>query len=396
MLRYKTYYSLNHALSYKSKTKPYPFVIAHDCDEQYLDRSTQETRTRSRIFFAFDDVEQFLRARDDFPHSHEVVFNRFTDCQQGRLVFDFDFDKAWYGLKPRFVCDNFEKMMEDLVVETFQRYYDNVDTNKFVFVWLVSDVIDKWSKHLIVKNAFFADDWKKQTQIFYQLLLGIVEERKIFRGLKTEDLIDTQVARTNATMRMMGCSKLAKRKILKLERPEGVNFYDTLIQLYRREDVKREQHIYLDQVRKKYLDELFYEREIELIHNQFYKSACDLCDIDLTKPEYDYGSIELTENDVANAFEAFEMYFCQATNSKKQLSFNVKGVMGSLINLERRSPGKCILSGKIHDNENAYLTISPDRSVYFHCRRGCKFKGRKNICVRLTDQDEPDSFIITM
>lgn len=373
------YYTLNSALRYKSRTRPFAFIIAHECEELYRDKQNN-IMTRKRLFYAFDDVEHFLRNRQSFPHSHEVVYNRFTDKQQGRLVFDFDFDEPWAGLKPNFVCHDFEDLVEKYIVKTFETYYVDVDVSLFEFIWLVSDVTDKWSKHLIVKNAFFADDWKVQSQVFYHLLMAIVEEEQPFRGLKTDNFIDYQVARNNATMRMLGCSKINKDKILELDprTRHDVNFYDTLIQLHRRKDIQSEQHIYSNQLQKKYLDELFHEKEVEMIRNPFYKVACDLCHIDLTKKRYK--SFEATEKEIQQAFRSFECYHKLALNSEQP--FFLKSVLGSLINLERRRPERCLLSGKVHDNENAYLTISPDKSVYYHCRRGCDFKGQKAMCIR--------------
>lgn len=391
----RVYYTLQHAQQYKSKTRPYPFIVAHECHEEYFDRTLNDTRVRTRVFYAFDDVDQFLERRSSFPHSHEVVYNRFSEKQQGRLVFDFDFDKAWFGVKPRFVCDNFESMIEKLVLDTFQRFYSNVDTSKFVFVWLVSDVIDKWSKHLIVKNAFFADDWKIQTQCFYQLMLGMVHENNPFApDLAAKDLIDSQVARVNATMRMWGSSKMKNGKVLELERPEGISFYDSMIQLYRRQDIQVEQHIYSDQLDKKHLDQMFYDNPQTLMNNVFYKTACDVVHIDVTKAINEYSSVELSDEEIQRAFQAFELYFCKAYNAKEQTCFGIKSVMGSLINLERKYPGVCLLSGKNHDNENAYLTITPDKSVYFYCRRGCHFKGNKGICIRLSEQTTQDTFYV--
>jgi hypothetical protein len=360
--------------------------------------------------------------------------------QQGRLVFDFDFTEMWYGIG--FVPRNFQSTIENLVCGTFSRYYEGVDLSRLVFVWLISDVEKKWSKHLIVKNAHFCDDWKEQSLIFYNLLLALYEEVNPWpepHGLKVDQLIDIQVARGNATMRMMGSSKLGG-KTLRLDSPpeekkitidlssgeesedtikrrlEGSSgcsndeqsdssedtikrrleekpteekdspftFYDTLIQLYRREEATTEQNIRQSQLRRKILDEMFYTYDKEKnedvpkqIPNKFYRKACKHAMIDLTKYEHDDRSLESAE--VQKAFATFEDHMCREMKVGKQAIFRFKGCKGCLISLERVSSAPCLLSGKVHDNENAFLRVGADGGVYFHCLRGCELGDKKSI-----------------
>lgn len=383
----ETHRTLAAALGYKSRTRPYPFIIAHECDEKYFDRETKDYKTRTRNFYAFDSIDDFLQDRGNYPHAHEVTFNRYAEHQQGRLVFDFDFEEPWFGLKPKFVCPTFERDIETLVKDTFERFYIDVDASRFVFVWLVSDIEEKWSKHLIVKNAHFADNWKLQSKIFYQLMLGLVAERGMFPTIKTDDLIDLQVARSNATMRMCGSSKMKNLKVLRLELPSDATFFDTLIQLYRREDIRVEQNIYLEQINRSTLDRIMSSASLvgampnERISKSHFIEACLLCDIDMTKHN-DFSNENITDAEARLAFEAFELYYKHA-HGTSVTGFVVKNVIGTLINLERRIPTKCLISGKVHDNENAYLSVFADKSVHFHCRRGCQFKGKKGICIRL-------------
>ena len=370
------YYSLKQAKAHKSRTMPYAFVIAHECHEPYIDREG-ENKVRTRDFIAFDDVESFLAVRVSFPHSHEVIYDRFTSTQQGRLMFDFDFDEPWHGLKPHFVPPDFQHQIEQLIVATFDTYYQDVDTSKFVFIWLISDVVEKWSKHLIVKHAFFADDWRDQTQVFYQLMLGLAEDQDLFR-LSTEKLIDAQVARTNATMRMCGSSKMSG-KVLELESPLDANFYDTLVQLFRREDIKAEQHIHDDQLRKQLLDDMYYKDRAKT--NEYYKEACLKADIDLTRQNFKFASKTLDEETVKWAFECFEAFYCAWMDVPRQDVFHILNATGGIINLAREKPSPCMLSKRVHNAENAFLTVHDKSKVYFHCRRECKHNGYKSMLI---------------
>ncbi len=389
------YYTLNQAKKHKSKTRPYPFIIAHECDKEFKNRSTNEMQTKTREYLVFDDVEQFQEVRSRFPHAHEVIWDRYVlGKQQGRLMFDFDFNEPWYGCIPKFVSPTFQQDIQDLIIKTFDTYYDDVDCSKFVFIWLISDIEIKWSKHLIVKNAYFSEDWKVQSQIFYSLMLGIAEETPTFLPpikeggdeipnnkkiqCDTSKLIDTQVARANATMRMMGSSKLSG-KVLKLESPSDATFYDTLVQLYRRVDVKTEQHIMEMSLKKKMLDKLFYEETTRMMLNKYYKQACKYAFIDVTDFEQNLKTRDIDGGEVTQSFKIFEHHYCNHFNIDNQMVFRVKSCVGSLINLERICGDKCMISGKYHTSENAFLTVPHEGVVYFHCRRGCDKDDKKSV-----------------
>lgn len=387
---------------FKSRTKPYPFLIAHECYEPYIDNLTKENKIRNRKFYAFDDIESFLYSRSMYPHAHEIVFNRFSEKQQGRLVFDFDYEESWHGI-PKivngelegFVPPDFHERFENLIKKTFQKFYVDVDVSRFDFIWLVSkkilqdetvDSTEKWSKHLIVKNAYFASNWKVQMQMFYQLLLTIAYDEKIFpEMLNLEKLVDVQVARSNATMRMCGSTKYGKNNVLQLDKRSGIfgdssmgeqshlqrSFYDTLIQLYRKEEIDGEQYIAENQLSHKELHAVPPERAIS---NEFFREAMKIINIDLNGPKI-YSSETLTERQVALAIKCLEMYHELV---KIPNPFQMKDVGGSRIDLKRTSPGKCLLSGRIHEHENAYMIVYMNE-VRLFCHRGCKLNGQNFI-----------------
>lgn len=393
--------------TFKSKTKPYPFLIAHECYEPYIDNITKENKIRNRKFYAFDDIESFLSSRSMYPHAHEIVFNRFSEKQQGRLVFDFDYEESWHGI-PKivngelegFVPPDFHERFENLIKKTFQKFYTGIDVSRFEFIWLVSKKIlqdesdttkvpislEKWSKHLIVKNAYFSSNWKVQMQMFYQLLLTIAYDEKIFPEMPNlEKLVDIQVARSNATMRMCGSTKYGKNNVLQLDKRSELlefpftgershlqrNFYDTLIQLYRREDIEKEQYITESQLSHKELHAVSLEKSIS---NEFFREAMKIINIDLNGPKV-YSSETLTEQQVALAIKCLEMYHELV---KIPNPFQMKDVGGSRIDLKRTSPGKCLLSGRVHEHENAYMIVYANE-VRLFCHRGCKLNGQNFI-----------------
>ena len=199
--------------------------------------------------------------------------------------------------------------------------------------------------------------------------------------IPTTELIDAQVARNNATMRMVGSTKFNKDKVLTID--GDYTMYDAMIQLFRAEDVCAEQHIYVDQRMNKPLDDMFFDdkQKQRLLVNEHWRKACKLARIDLTEPDNSGSSLVLDREDVQAAFNAFHKFYEALYRLPFDNSFRVKSVVGSLINLQRQCPSKCLLSGRVHDHENAYLRVTETGDIYFHCRRGCKRGLREALCI---------------
>lgn len=373
------YHNLNAALKHRTKSGLIPFVIAHEVRQSYKDSTGQE-QLRTRVFYAFDSLQDFESCRNDYPNAHEVIWNRYSsDKQQGRLIFDFDFDTPWAGVKPNFVPKDFENRIQEVIVSTFLKFYTNVDTSKFVWVWLVSDTQDKWSKHLVVKNAFFSHDWKSQMVIFYNLFLSMASRSGHFPITPFEKLIDAQVARSAATMRMCGSSKIGG-KVLRLESPTNATFEDTLVQLHSYKTIKNEQNITESQLRKDVLSQLFFESPEEVMKDRFLKAGCEKSYVDLSS-YYKNEDFIVSQEIAREAFEAFESQYCEHFNVMKQDVFALGSASSQYIVLKRLKSAPCMISGKVHDAENACLIVN-NNSIQFYCRRDCVDKDGSK-CVRI-------------
>lgn len=375
------YYTLEKAKKYKSRSKPYPFIIAQECREPYTDKVSGEQKVKKQKYFAFEDVQHFLDTRDEHPHAHEVIFNRIDDNQQGRLVIDFDFDKPWNGVKPNFVPADFEDKMEFYITKVAKNYYKNIDVTKFVFVWLVSDVDTKWSKHLIVKNLCFGEDWKSQSFIFYNLLLYCVEQEKPF-SISTSKLIDQQVVRSNASMRMLGSAKYGKSHYLEIEKPKDVNFYDTLVQLYRVEDIRAEQKVYSEDLDME---------KISKFSNTKLKTSVYVLDVQEETNIFkniNFVTHEIEDETQKWAMEVFEEYDKEHGTGEETPPYVFQSYKKGDMILARTRPSKCMISGKYHEQDHAYIRVIEGK-VYFYCRRKCKTKkNRKGLLIGIKDEED--------
>lgn len=391
------------------------------------DSLVDESIRANREFLIFHDVDHYLTLKHCFPHCHEIVRTPVSmdkqeskshkeqrevtdglksksyrdDLAKGRLIFDFDLteplpEMASYinlarvanpdqPINPlNFVPSNFKHLIETLIIEVFQRYYVQVDTSKLVFGWQLSppstnqhnkdsypSKTPKFSMHLIVKHAYFAEFWVKQMRIFYALMSRVAELKGCSSLMKA---VDFQIPRRNATFRLIGCSKVGGQPLqLDSINVSNPNIYDCLVGIYHPEHLKSEQSINLENLNYVQIqDELntiqettFNHHELPEISNKKSKATHSFTTV--IKRELDFAEtapeIDLDDHSVEKAVELFETF--------NDGTWTIRDHVGNIINLNRRRASPCPLSGIVHEHENAYLKLYPDGRVGFLCRRGC-------------------------
>jgi hypothetical protein len=420
-------YVLDSCWRMESKTRQFPFVIASDLETSHNDPLQQsvnnhrsivdddstvdESIRANREFLIFHDVDHYLTLKHCFPHCHEIIRtpvsadkqetksqnaelgekNYRDDLAKGRLIFDFDLteplpEMASYinlarvanpnqPINPlNFVPTNFKTLIETLIIEVFQRYYLHVDTTKLVFGWQLSpsstdpNKTPKFSMHLIVKHAYFAEFWVKQMRIFYALMTRVAEVKGWGSLMKA---VDFQIPRRNATFRFIGCSKVGGQPL----QLDSINcsqptMYDCLVGIYHPEHLKAEQSVNLEN-----LNYVVIEKELQLIQETTYNFST------VIKRELDFAEaapvLDLDDQSVEKAVDLFNESFLNDG------VFTIRDQVGTIINLNRRRPAACPLSGIVHEHENAYLKLYPDGRVGFLCRRGCQHHQTKAWSVTL-------------
>lgn len=338
----RVYNNMDSAFKCESKTRQTPFVVASEILVE---------ETVSREYLVFHDVNHYLMLRNKYPHCHEIIYGKDDDSSDrcGRLVFDFD------G-KLSNIPNNFESEIEELVSNIFELYYVDVDISKLEFIWLKTDYSDKYSAHLVVKNAYFMQHWDKQMKLFYTFMKHHCKDEKIL------NMIDFQVARRNATMRMVGCSKITSMKPILPVRTD-LSIFDCFIGLYRIEDRKAEQCVELCDIDYDYIADRIHENPSQ---TRTLSKAMDN-ELSFSGSETSY---IVTEEDEESAIDVFEKWHGNDC-------FKIRSSNLPIINLTRICPGECPISGRIHENENAYLKVMPDGKILFRCYRGCKTQSGK-------------------
>ena len=337
----KKFYSLTKARAALSNNTE--FLIAHECNEAY------DGGVRTREFFIFKNISEYMAKSNLYPHSHEVIYRDSDEVVTGRLFFDFDYTKTQ-------LRSDFKQVIEKLIFATIEKYYVDISLSAITFVWQNTDYLDKISKHLTVKGFHFDDDWVRQSRVFYDLFELEVKRSEELNYIQEENIIDKQPVRENTTMRMPLNSKLNK-PALEFD-DDSHTFYDGLIKLYQRDDISNEQsvrstnynfeniRIYASDVWKKYFEDEVHDKKI--IKN------------DVKIPHHDEKIKKFIKLKFGNIFE-------------------VSKINGSRVDLIRKKPGNCFVdSQNYHENENAYLFYDEDKKIYrFFCRRDCKCNGKK-------------------
>ena len=160
----------------------------------------------------------------------------------GRLAFDLDLKTKLYGHD--FLHPNFDRDFEAAIKRTLSKYYLNVDTTRLEFVWMTCSRPEKYSRHLIVKNAVLGD-FRHHLKLFYELLLHEIREDSNFYYIPMDQLkfssglIDTNLIH-GPFLRMAGSEKAGHQLRLDSDR---WSLEDTLVRPFGIVDMSQEQQI---------------------------------------------------------------------------------------------------------------------------------------------------------
>jgi hypothetical protein len=339
LVEMKVFYTLDSLLNSKQRFATFPFVVCQEIEPQEYTDIDGNILLRTRRWLAFTDPNAFYAAGID--HCHEAIVaqtygNSMIKCI-GKILFDFDVPKS-IKMPKYFRYDFFALCL--LILRT---RYIGVNVDGLEPVWLECDNPKKTSLHLVIKGACFVD-WAPMLSHFYKLVGEEMGKNPVWSWIAPDKLVDRQVARQNATMRLPMQSKRGGNP-MRMDEPDR-NVHDALVMLYRHEDKANHQHI-VDR------DAHGWTEDQVSISKHFPDSVDSIADRVLR--------------------EAYEAY---SISDDKSGQFEVLGFFGRFVDLKRKKPGMCIVSGIIHDGDNAYLFVTPEYDVYFFCRRKCIFSGK--------------------
>nr|QZX42659.1 DEAD helicase [Mimivirus sp.] len=348
MAKIKTAYSINEASTCSINSEK-PFIIANEITSK---------KGKSRNYTVFNKFTTFLKKRHNYQYSHEILIDHSSYVnnsgidmmrQGGRLLFDFDikYDEG------RIIPINFKQQVESIVYKVIEKCFNDINAQKIIFVWSSCNNSIKLSKHLTIKNLYFYD-WIVYSRFFYQKF--IKTWNKTYFWIKGEDVIDKQIIRKNTSMRMVGSYKIGGNK-LKFD-SYNHTLEDSLIRIYRKSLMQKEQIVYQNNIKEKYINKYIVQ------NNKSYSEI-------VSTRKY----INLITSDVdTDDFRDIHDKIIQFVNIEAPGVFSIGNINGNYINLTRLKPYRCILSGKIHDSENAYIIVLQNHNIIdimFGCYRNC-------------------------
>ena len=362
----KKYFKIDDAINCPMMSKTV-FIIANE-------RLTKSGGI-GRYFTVFPTFKEFLINRPKYPNCHEILVDHCNNKQNlaGRLVFDFDIKTNQENEKKKqiIIPHDFKKQIENAIMDVIERFCHGIDCEKFDFVWSTSSNPTKFSKHLTVKNLYF-DDWITMSKIFYKLFCIVWDESHSW--IESSKLIDFQIVRKRGSLRMVGSSKINGYPLV-MDNPDH-KLTDSLIRIYFKTQRETEQL-----VTHNCFNEGVFENVLEWEKINDLNSESQI--VINTNPK----KIEDPVYDMIVYEKAYELY-----NTINPGVFKMGKINGIKLNLIRLKSSQCLLSGKIHDQENAFCSIEENTngySVKFGCYRLCHSKKIIHIgCISL------DNYII--
>lgn len=355
------FYSIDDAINSPIKSKTC-FIIANE-------KITQSGKI-GRYFTVFPSFKNFLLHRNEFINCHEILVDHCNSKPNisGRLVFDFD-------IKVKNIPDNFKEQIEKTTINVINIFFDNIDTDIIDFIWSTSKNPNKFSKHLTVKHIYF-DNWIVMSKIFYKLFC--LQWDTEYDWIRSQDLIDFQIVRKKGSLRMVGSTKINGFPLLFDNKKHILT--DSLIRIYFKNQRDIEQCVCIKHLNSNVPKHIF---EYQSIQNKHTKT-------------FNYNTFNNTiNNQFNNQFYDTIVYdkTFELCNTIQPDVFIYGKISGDIVSLLRKKSFKCLISGKVHDNENAYCKILKDNNdrfykIIFGCFRKCSDK--KNIFlgyIRISDNN---------
>jgi hypothetical protein len=364
----------------RNRTPPYsdPFILQME--------ESDPNQERERVYIIFNGVEEYLSKLNNGRYSscHEVFLSSTYNVDEdimGRIAFDIDMkppspDIPVSSILPEGWMDEMEKDIIFVLCKQYPSLKDRIssvlsvsrDANLSPWVWMTSPSDTKISKHLVISKIVFSM-WRNQMKI-------LVKELKSL-GKCYSDAID------NAIYRRLGSLRLPlNRKNKRIKLSDGTTI------------IRPSPSLYFNNATHSFIHGIvtIHNMNISTIRDGIVISPSDLApeyqdqvnELPSFMSKYSDNTIDynVTEDEMSNAFYILD----------KQYDTGLKpgSISGAYLSLIRQRPGKCPISGRIHDSDNAYM-FKKGGVIFYGCHRGCTIsidnKERKYISTHTPEND---------
>jgi len=284
-------------------------------------------QNEKRMFSMFKSHTHFFKHLLDLPPEERCFYEVILGKKMRKPYFDIDVSLKQYPDMTKEKCDSLIEMLVENIKETLYEYEPKI----LVFT---SHRPDKLSYHIIVDRVCIID----------------CEESKAFaeKVLSTDmkEFVDSRVYNSVQQLRIVGSTKYGIDNKKKIDYELSDNFFIP------KELVK-------DNFRKN-----LYILKASLVT---YTTDCKLfrCENKRQRKKSEIPKGLASEFDIPQALKILsKRYKCFEYRQARELNGNL------LVELATKEPYYCQIHKRVHENENAYITIQGQfRNIWFDCRR---------------------------
>ena len=311
----------NYSLYNDRISKQLRFAYNYD-DNLIICRQIDNTRQ----FGVFKSYTYFQRYQNDIPEDQRCFYEVILGKKSRKPYFDIDIDTEHY----KDINKQKANDMIELLIENIKDILYLYNPKILVFT---SHRPNKLSYHIIVDGVCFSDN--EDSKHFADKVLTI----------QMKDFVDSRVYNSVQQMRIVGSTKQGKNNKKILDFSLSDNFY--IPSELKSNTFKRDNYILQSSL-------VTFTQNCE--HHKFQ---------DRKKKRKNISKGNACEQDVEDAMKLL---------NKKYSNFNIRQVRelngNVLVELASEDSYFCKIHNRVHENENAYITIQGSfRNIWFDCRR---------------------------
>lgn len=321
---------------------------------------------RSRMYVVFDGIEEYLRyhSRNRYTTCHEVLLRLGNGSDiPGHIAFDIDKKPSDHESIDTLLPPDWEQQLEQAILEILTRQYPQFEekitstlSQRGRWVWMTSPSSKKISKHLVISGIVFSA-WRAQMKL-------ILSDLKKGVGNLPESILsalDDAIYRKDGSLRLpLNTKKPVKEEYTAEDGTKSIRLYAP--------------RLIFDNPSHTFLDGIIgiHDANMSKIEGAIMLTPSDLAPD--YQPQCTYVPPSLQENltsesiDEENTGLLTESF--HTLDKKYSTGLRIGNLSGAYLTLLRSEAGKCPISRKVHESDNAYLFMKGGR-VFFGCHRGC-------------------------
>lgn len=282
-----------------------------------------------KAFAAFKNYSEFYKFLRKVPGEERCFFECIVGSRRQKPHFDIDISKVQNKEQ---ICEQLTTLLVQTVEEILAEYNMKLNISENVLIYSSHDPVnEKVSRHIVINGFFHSNN--DEARAFYELCLARIGDRA------PTNYIDQAVYSSFQQFRIAGCCK------------RGTGRYKEPLPNFKIGDIEYS-HVFANPDNWKI--ETLQESLVGVVN------GCIQLPNLIQEKDREYKTIYVTDDGI----ETINYHI----KNTLQNAFTVRGDIDSMTCLKRNCPSYCKLCDRIHESENAYLTIR-NCKLYFHCRR---------------------------